>query len=488
MTPDGPEERVEQMSGSECQNQFFPSLGQGSSSSSSSSFTKTTYTSDTKGSLFGDTKGFGDPFSSDLGRFTATDADDDLPDIHARSVKTARVERQADYIGQDCIEANRNHLKGETNGLFKIRPGSTGSTDVVEVYCHQEGLMGGWLLVQQRESGVLSFNRSWAEYRNGFGSVDAKGKGEFWIGNQNLHLLTNQGETMLKVELEDWEGGVARAEYMIRVGSEEEGYPLHVSGYNGDAGDALVVPQSDMASYLSHNGMKFSTFDKDNDKWEENCAELFGVCARLMLQSELGQKPSSHNQMYRKQRCRAKSDVGLCSDDDWVSKCPSGCRLKGLMSQMESEVERKVKKVCKKAMMYEDALEKSMMTMTDFYNKNRRDIVGRYMFELKFAENAERLTKNFTALQNRSSKLSRQFDELLRKAQKQMEDLYRTEVDIDMKLRACYGSCQSALPFSMDDPSYQTLQSDIDQMDKTLKRKAAPPEDLPHIKLQHVWI
>lgn len=48
------------------------------------------------------------------------------------------------------------------------------------------------------------------------------------------------------------------------------------------------------------------------------------------------------------------------------------------MSQMESEVERKVKKVCKKAMMYEDALEKSMMTMTDFYNKNRRDIVGRY--------------------------------------------------------------------------------------------------------------
>ncbi|XP_010753146.3 uncharacterized protein LOC104938450 [Larimichthys crocea] len=212
------------------------------------------------------------------------------------------------------------------------------------------------------------------------------------------------------------------------------------------------------------------------------------VCARLMLQSELGQKPSSHNQMYRKQCCRAKSDVALCSDDDWVSKCPSGCRLKGLMSQMESEVERKVKKVCKKAMMYEDALEKSMMTMTDFYNKNRRDIVGRYMFELKFAENAERLTKNFTALQNRSSKLSRQFDELLRKAQKQMEELYRTEVDIDMKLRACYGSCQSALPFSMDDPSYQTLQSDIDQMDKTLKRKAAPPEDLPHIKLQHVWI
>lgn len=133
--------------------------------------------------------------------------------------------------------------------------------------------MGGWLLVQQRESGALSFNRSWVEYRNGFGSVDSQGKGEFWLGNQNLHLLTNESETMLKVELEDWEGAVASAEYTIRVGSEEEGYPLHVSTYSGDAGDALLMPK---ASDLSHNGMKFGTFDKDNDRSEHNCAEIYG--------------------------------------------------------------------------------------------------------------------------------------------------------------------------------------------------------------------
>lgn len=58
-----------------------------------------------------------------------------------------------------------------------------------------------------------------------------------------------------------------------------------------------------------------------------------------------------------------------------------------------------------------------------------------------------------------------------------------------MKLRACHGSCRSALPFSIDHPSYQTLQTHMDQMDKTVKqrRKAAiPPEDIPHIKLQPV--
>lgn len=127
--------------------------------------------------------------------------------------------------------------------------------------------MGGWLLVQQRESGAVSFNRSWAEYRAGFGNVDARGSGEFWIGNQNLNYLTNQGETMLKVELEDWEGGVASAEYTVNVGSEAEGYALQVSAYTGDGGDALT----------RNNGMKFSAYDRDNDNSEEgSCAATLG--------------------------------------------------------------------------------------------------------------------------------------------------------------------------------------------------------------------
>lgn len=150
----------------------------------------------------------------------------------------------------DCVDAFQKHLNGEKNGLFRVKP--VGSTAAVDVYCHQEGIMGGWLLVQQRESGSVSFNRTWAEYRDGFGSVDAQGKGDFWLGNQNLHLLTTQSETMLKVELEDWEGGAATAEYTVRVGAEEDGFLLQVSGYTGDAGDALG----------SHSGAKFSTVDR----------------------------------------------------------------------------------------------------------------------------------------------------------------------------------------------------------------------------------
>ncbi|XP_017292488.1 fibrinogen alpha chain [Kryptolebias marmoratus] len=286
-TKDGPVETVQEVisGGPECQgtdftkggmSSLFPTLSHASSSSSSSSV-HTVQSGGTKGSLLGDTKsGLMNPFGTglDLGGFMTDDTEDDVPDFHARSLKSATVERQDDYVGKDCVDAYQKHLKGETNGLFKIRPGSSDSTATVEVYCRQEGLMGGWLLVQQREGDSISFNRSWAEYRHGFGKVDANGKGDVWLGNQNLHLLTNQSDTMLKVELEDWEGGVAIAEYTVRVGTEEEGYPLHVSGYTGDAGDALLMPGK--TPDTSHNGRKFSTFDKDNDECQGNCAEEFG--------------------------------------------------------------------------------------------------------------------------------------------------------------------------------------------------------------------
>ena len=48
-----------------------------------------------------------------------------------------------------------------------------------------------------------------------------------------------------------------------RVEDEDQGYRLHISGYSGTAGDGLDY----------HNGMKFSTRDRDNDKSSRNCAQ-----------------------------------------------------------------------------------------------------------------------------------------------------------------------------------------------------------------------
>lgn len=131
-------------------------------------------------------------------------------------------------------------------------------------------------MIQQRMDGSVNFNRTWQDYKRGFGSVDGKGRGELWLGNENIHLLT-QNETLLRVELEDWDGNAAYAEYIVQVGTEAEGYALAVSSYEGTAGDALVAGWLEEGSeYTSHAEMQFSTFDRDQDRWEESCAEVYG--------------------------------------------------------------------------------------------------------------------------------------------------------------------------------------------------------------------
>lgn len=60
-----------------------------------------------------------------------------------------------------------------------------------------------------------------------------------------------------------------------------------------------------------------------------------------------------------------------------------------------------------------------------------------------------------------------------------------------MKLRSCRGSCLSVPPYTIDHSSYQLLQTDIGQMDKTLMQRSKatmPQKDMPHITLQPIDI
>lgn len=100
-TKDGPVEKVEEVyeGGPECQ-----ALGDSSKGGMGAFFPTLTHTGGAKGSLLGNTKtGFENPFGAeglDLGGFMKDNTEDDIPDFHARSVKSSRVERQADYVGK----------------------------------------------------------------------------------------------------------------------------------------------------------------------------------------------------------------------------------------------------------------------------------------------------------------------------------------------------------------------------------------------------
>lgn len=143
----------------------------------------------------------------------------------------------------------------------KLRPDCTPN----RAFCEMK--TGGYTVIQRRTSGELDFYRNWTEYKLGFGDPSK----EYWLGLDNVHYLTNEANSSLRIELEDWNGRKKIAMYTtFIVKSEADGYELYVKGYSGDAGDSMSA----------HDGMKFSTYDVDNDQtsvefWGGNCAKRF---------------------------------------------------------------------------------------------------------------------------------------------------------------------------------------------------------------------
>ncbi|MCJ8734741.1 hypothetical protein PDJAM_G00238940 [Pangasius djambal] len=136
-----------------------------------------------------------------------------------------------------------------------------------QVYCDMSADGGGWTVFQRREDGSVNFYRDWAAYRDGFGKIT----GEHWLGLKRIHALTIQANYELRIDLEDFENSTSFAQYgsfgvgLFSVDPDEDGYPLSIADYSGTAGDSL----------LKHNGMKFTTKDKDNDHSENNCASFY---------------------------------------------------------------------------------------------------------------------------------------------------------------------------------------------------------------------
>ncbi|CAL8264339.1 unnamed protein product [Lota lota] len=155
-----------------------------------------------------------------------------------------------------------------SSGLYRIQ--ARGSPASVGAYCDMSD-GGGWTVVQRRADGSVLFNRSWTEYKNGFGDKS----GEFWFGNENLHYLTDQGNYSLRIILGDLEGSQRYAEYNnFRVGPEKSDYPLSFGAYSGTAGDALAGGyQVGVSAWASHQGARFSTYDRDNDNYKGSCAQ-----------------------------------------------------------------------------------------------------------------------------------------------------------------------------------------------------------------------
>ncbi|XP_076300479.1 uncharacterized protein LOC143218842 [Lasioglossum baleicum] len=170
-----------------------------------------------------------------------------------------------DVKGYSCVDLSNAGMRDSGVYYLQIR----GTTYwFLKVFCEQEIADGGWTVIQRRDDfgePRENFNRDWADYKNGFGDPAR----EFWLGNENIYMLTNNEDYMLRVELEDFEGNKRYAQYShFKIYSEAEYYKLEIDGYDGNAGDSLNDP------WYGSNNSPFSTYNRDNDRSSLNCASM----------------------------------------------------------------------------------------------------------------------------------------------------------------------------------------------------------------------
>ncbi|CAH1237868.1 FGL2 [Branchiostoma lanceolatum] len=167
---------------------------------------------------------------------------------------------------RDCNDVYKSCVTALcTSGVYTIQPDA--SSEPFQVYCEMEGGFG-WTVIQKRFDGSVDFARDWQAYKNGFGAL----VGEFWLGNDKIHQISNATRYILRINLENWHSETRYADYdRFYIEDEAAKYRLHVGTYSGTAGDDGVQGLS------VHDGREFSTYDQDNDDYSGvNCAVHHG--------------------------------------------------------------------------------------------------------------------------------------------------------------------------------------------------------------------
>ena len=149
------------------------------------------------------------------------------------------------------------------SGIYNITPTPN---YIKTVYCDQETVGGGWTVIMRNKYGCVTFDRTWDEYKNGFGNLNY----DFWLGNEFLYRATTlykslkSKEMEIYIALQDQDDKNVYARYStFFVKPENNKYELRISGYTGTAGNSM-----------SHDDYKpFTTKDSDNDFNDDfNCA------------------------------------------------------------------------------------------------------------------------------------------------------------------------------------------------------------------------
>ncbi|KAE9549396.1 hypothetical protein FO519_007386, partial [Halicephalobus sp. NKZ332] len=218
-------------------------------------------------------------------------------------------DRKYDFIETDDLYENCEEYKKaghDRSGVYEIKIGET----QFRALCLMEADYA-WMVLQRRSNGQLSFNRSFDEYADGFGSPSV----DHWLGLEKVYIYSKLGHRLqMRIELRGdlcsennkcsgfGKNGYWWGDWNFALGPRKMNYKLTVEPtVHGNLSDSSKDPL-----YELNNGQQFTTFGADNDKSKRlHCALFRGNgawwhkdCTFVALNGEYGMKDGKTRGMH----------------------------------------------------------------------------------------------------------------------------------------------------------------------------------------------
>ncbi|XP_072580992.1 fibrinogen alpha chain [Vulpes vulpes] len=182
----------------------------------------------------------------------------------------------------------------------------------------------------------------------------------------------------------------------------------------------------------------------------------------------------------RHQSACKETDWPFCSDEDWNYKCPSGCRMKGLIDEVNQDFTNRINKLKNSLFDYQKNNKDSSSLTANIMELVRGDFATANNNDNTYSQVSEDLRSKIEILRRKVLEQVQHIQLLQKNVRDQLVDMKRLEVDIDIKIRSCQGSCSRALERRTDLKYYEDQQKQLEQV---MAKDLLPPKDRQYLPL-----
>ncbi|XP_046946375.1 fibrinogen alpha chain [Lynx rufus] len=175
-----------------------------------------------------------------------------------------------------------------------------------------------------------------------------------------------------------------------------------------------------------------------------------------------------------------ETDWPFCSDEDWNYKCPSGCRMKGLIDEVNQDFTNRINKLQNSLFDYQKNNKDSSLLTGNVMELVRGDFATGNNNDNTFSQVSEDLRSRIAILKRKVLEQVQHIQLLQKNVRDQLIDMKRLEVDIDIKIRSCQGSCSRALERRTDLKYYEDQQKQLEQV---IAKDLLPSRDTQYLPL-----